>query len=149
MFFLFFSLESFIEVSEEELMEEDADDSVVTIGEESPSSEVRKDGTKEAAESEGRLTEALSHPATALHSEEEEEEESPNGENEMKEGTNTESGPTPAVSEWQHIDMVCISLLKLRRYKHVILNLFAISLLLDVNCFLIDLFDSLRRRQII
>ncbi|XP_072236862.1 DNA excision repair protein ERCC-5 homolog isoform X1 [Leuresthes tenuis] len=96
------SEESFIEVSEEEFIGEDADDSV---GEESPSSDVRRDGTKEAAESEGRLTETLSHPATALHSEEEEEEESPNGEKEMKAGTNTESRPTPAVSEWQHIDM--------------------------------------------
>ncbi|XP_022623514.1 DNA repair protein complementing XP-G cells [Seriola dumerili] len=91
--------ESFIEVSEEEFKEEDADDSlVIRRGKGSPA-EVQGDGTEES------LAEA---PAADLKSEEEEEDDATEGQNqekELKEATETESGSTPAVNEWEHLDM--------------------------------------------
>ncbi|XP_041836782.1 DNA repair protein complementing XP-G cells [Melanotaenia boesemani] len=99
------SEESFIEVSEEEIKEEDADDSVVMTEEKSPSGEAHKDGMKKEEDSEGSLTNSPSQPATALNSKEEEEADRQNEENEVKEGTDTESRSTPAVNEWDHLDM--------------------------------------------
>uniref|UniRef100_A0A3B4WFN8 Excision repair cross-complementation group 5 n=1 Tax=Seriola lalandi dorsalis TaxID=1841481 RepID=A0A3B4WFN8_SERLL len=96
------SSESFIEVSEEEFKEEDADDSLIIRREKGAPAEVQGDGTEES------LYEA---PAADLKSEEEEEEEEDdategqNQEKELKEATETESGSTPAVNEWEHLDM--------------------------------------------
>ncbi|KAK2853897.1 hypothetical protein Q5P01_006558 [Channa striata] len=89
------SEESFIEVSEDELKEEDADDSLVMVRETSPA-EVQKDETKK-----NDKTEESSSPALRL--EEEEETVRPNDENELKE--ETESSSTPAVNEWEHMDV--------------------------------------------
>ncbi|XP_037650003.1 DNA repair protein complementing XP-G cells [Sebastes umbrosus] len=90
------SEESFIEVSDEEFKEEDADDSLVMIGEK----EVRKDETEREEKPEEGLTEA---PAAALKVEEEEEDkERRTEEKELKDGTETEA---PAINEWEHFDV--------------------------------------------
>ncbi|KAM6942813.1 DNA excision repair protein ERCC-5 homolog [Xenentodon cancila] len=102
------SEESFMEVSEEEFKEEDADDSFVKTREKILSDGVCKDGMEKEEQSEGSLAKALSHSATALRSEEEEdeeEEECQKGENEQREGAGTEHRPAPALNEWQDLDM--------------------------------------------
>ncbi|XP_061565921.1 DNA excision repair protein ERCC-5 homolog [Cololabis saira] len=103
------SEESFMEVSEEEFKEEDEADSFVKTGEkrlpdEELPDEVSKDGRKKEEESEGSLSKALSRSATALKSEDEDEERQKE-ENEQKEGADTERRPTPALNEWQDLDM--------------------------------------------
>ncbi|KAM9765157.1 DNA excision repair protein ERCC-5 homolog isoform 1-T1 [Menidia menidia] len=91
------SEEGFIEVSEEESIKEDAEDSAVITEEDRPTSEVCKDERK--AEEQGRNVAAV-----VPNSEEEEDDESSNGENETKEETNAEPGAAPAASEWDHLD---------------------------------------------
>ena len=92
-------------MSDEELKEEDADDSVVMIGEKVSPDEVRTEETKQEEKPEEGLTEA---PAAASNSEEEEEdEERQSDEKELKEAAETESSSTPAVNEWEHFDVVC------------------------------------------
>ncbi|XP_071345060.1 DNA excision repair protein ERCC-5 homolog [Trachinotus anak] len=94
------SEESFIEVSEEEFKEEDADDSLVVIREEGSPAEVHRDGTKKEEKPEESSTAA---PAAALKLEEDDDTQKQN--EELEEATETESGPTPAVNEWEHLDM--------------------------------------------
>ncbi|XP_049900156.1 DNA excision repair protein ERCC-5 homolog [Epinephelus moara] len=95
------SEESFIEVSEDEFKEEDADDSLVITGEKGSQDEVRKEENEQ--EEKPELTEA---PAAALKEEEEEEDKKKQTEEkELKEGTEMESSSTPATNEWEHFDV--------------------------------------------
>ncbi|XP_042348588.1 DNA excision repair protein ERCC-5 [Plectropomus leopardus] len=96
------SEESFIEVSEEELKEEDEDDSLVATEEKGSPDEVRKEETEQEEKPGEGLTEA---PPAASKSEEEDNKNTQTGEKESKEGTQTESSSTPAISEWEHFDM--------------------------------------------
>ncbi|XP_031180047.1 DNA repair protein complementing XP-G cells homolog isoform X1 [Sander lucioperca] len=98
------SEESFIEVSDKEFPEEDADDSLVMTGEKGSPDEARRDETKQEENPEEGLTEA---PAAALELEEEEEDKKRRTEeNALKEGTETEeSSSTPAINEWEHFDV--------------------------------------------
>ncbi|XP_042287155.1 DNA excision repair protein ERCC-5 [Thunnus maccoyii] len=86
------SEESFIEVSEEELQEEDAD-------------EVGDDGTKQEEKAEESLTESPSGVAAALDLEEEEDSKGQIEENELKEEAEAETSPTPAINEFENVDV--------------------------------------------
>ncbi|XP_070787257.1 DNA excision repair protein ERCC-5 homolog [Enoplosus armatus] len=97
------SEESFVEVSEDEFKEEDADDSPVLIREEGAPDEVRKDGTKKEENPEEGLTEAPSEPDATLKLEGEDDKKTE--EKELKEGTETGSSSTPAINEWEHFDV--------------------------------------------
>lgn len=99
------SEESFIEVSEDEFKEEDADDSLVMIREKGSPDEVRKDGTRKEEKPEESLTEAPSEPAAVLELEEEEDKKRQTEERALKEGTETESSSPPAINEWEHFDV--------------------------------------------
>lgn len=96
--------ESFIEVSEEEFKQEDANDSA---GEKRILEEVQEDETKTEEESEENLTQVVDHPALSSDKEDEEE-----GEQRKAQGKEVkddmESKPT-AENEWEHLDMVSIS----------------------------------------
>ncbi|XP_023188212.1 DNA repair protein complementing XP-G cells [Xiphophorus maculatus] len=94
------SEESFIEVSEEEFKQEDANDSA---GEKRILEEVQEDQTKTEAESEESLTQVVGHPALSSDKEDEEEGEQRKAqEKEVKD--DMESKPT-AENEWEHLDM--------------------------------------------
>lgn len=93
--------EGFIEVSEDEFKEEDADDSLVVMRGTSPA-EVQKDGTKKEEKPEEILT-----PAAVVRLKEEEEKLRQNEETELKE--EPESSSAPAINEWEHMDIVSIS----------------------------------------
>uniref|UniRef100_A0A3P8U2B3 Excision repair cross-complementation group 5 n=1 Tax=Amphiprion percula TaxID=161767 RepID=A0A3P8U2B3_AMPPE len=98
------SEESFIEVSEEEFKKEDTDDSVVITGEKEATDEVHKDGIKKEEESEESLTETPGQPAAVLNLEEDKKTQNEG----LMEETETESRPTdetPAINEWEHIDV--------------------------------------------
>ncbi|XP_028258643.1 DNA repair protein complementing XP-G cells homolog [Parambassis ranga] len=100
------SEESFIDVSEEEFKEEEADDSLAVIRERGSSDEVPTDGTMKEEKSEKSLTEAPSHSTVSSEEEEEEDGRSQNEEDELKKGTEVESTQTsPAINEWEHFDM--------------------------------------------
>ncbi|XP_044056288.1 DNA excision repair protein ERCC-5 isoform X2 [Siniperca chuatsi] len=99
------SEESFIEVSEDEFKDEDADDSLVLNKEKGSSDEGRKDGTKKEEKPEESLTEAPSEQAAALKLQEEEDKKRHNEEKELKEGTEKESCSNPAINEWEHFDV--------------------------------------------
>ncbi|XP_035485175.1 DNA excision repair protein ERCC-5 [Scophthalmus maximus] len=94
------SEESFIEVSGEENIEEDADGS--KIREKGCSGEVDEGESKKKENPEESLTEA---PAAPLNLEEDEDKQRQKEEKELKEGTETASGSTRAANEWQHLDM--------------------------------------------
>ncbi|XP_040897312.1 DNA repair protein complementing XP-G cells homolog [Toxotes jaculatrix] len=96
------SEESFIEVSEEEFEEEDADDSLVMIREKESPADVHEDETKKEENPEESLTEA---PVAVLKLQEDDDKQRPNEEKELKEETETESSSTPAVNEWEHLDV--------------------------------------------
>lgn len=94
--------EGFIEVSEDEVQEENADNSLVSTRETSPA-EVSKDGTKSEEIAEVDVT-----PVTALRLDEEEDKVTSNEEAELEE--KTESSSTPAANEWEHLDTVRVFL---------------------------------------
>ena len=94
-----------MEVSEEEFKEEDEDDSIVEIQEMERPADVHEDETKKKEEPEESSTEAQ---AAALESDEERQDE----EDERKE---PEASSTPAVNEWDHMDMVGISVIFINR----------------------------------
>ncbi|TDH16934.1 hypothetical protein EPR50_G00003250 [Perca flavescens] len=97
------SEESFIEVSDEEFPEEDADDSLVVPGEKGSPDEARRDETKQEENPEEGLTKA---PAAALELEEEDDKKRRTEEKALEEGTETEeSSSTPAINEWEHFDV--------------------------------------------
>ncbi|XP_056268211.1 DNA excision repair protein ERCC-5 isoform X2 [Pseudoliparis swirei] len=109
--------ESFIEVSDEEFLEEGAEDSLPMDGMKGSPSEVHKEENKQ----EDGLKKASGSPAAdSVEKEDEEEEEQEDDdvddeedddkkrqteEKDSKEGTETESSSTPAVNEWEHFDM--------------------------------------------
>uniref|UniRef100_A0A3B5KU53 Excision repair cross-complementation group 5 n=1 Tax=Xiphophorus couchianus TaxID=32473 RepID=A0A3B5KU53_9TELE len=93
--------ESFIEVSEEEFKQEDANDSA---GEKRILEEVQEDQTKTEEESEEGLTQVVGHPALSSDKEDEEEGEQRKAqEKEVKD--DMESKPTAENNEWEHLDM--------------------------------------------
>uniref|UniRef100_A0A3P9QDH6 Excision repair cross-complementation group 5 n=1 Tax=Poecilia reticulata TaxID=8081 RepID=A0A3P9QDH6_POERE len=93
--------ESFIEVSEEEFKQEEANDSA---GEKRILEEVQEDETKTEEESEESLTQATGHPA--LSSDKEDEEEGEQRKAQEKEAKDDmESKPTAENNEWEHLDM--------------------------------------------
>ncbi|XP_007554010.1 DNA repair protein complementing XP-G cells [Poecilia formosa] len=95
------SEESFIEVSEEEFKQEDANDSA---GDKRILEEVQEDEAKPAEESEESLTQAAGHPALSSDKEDEEEREQRKAQgNEAKD--DMESKPTAENNEWEHLDM--------------------------------------------
>lgn len=94
--------ESFVEVSEEETIEEDEEDSLVVVGEKD---EVQENGTEKDGKPERSPAAAPGVPAAALQSEEDEDEEGAT-EEELKDGTETESQSAPVISEWEHFDTV-------------------------------------------
>ncbi|XP_075933807.1 DNA excision repair protein ERCC-5 isoform X2 [Anarhichas minor] len=102
------SEESFVEVSDEEFKEESAEDSLVMVGKKGSPGEARKDETKQEEKPEEGLKKPPGSPAADSLEEEEEEEEDKKRqteETELKEGTETESSTTPAINEWEHLDM--------------------------------------------
>ncbi|XP_068435766.1 DNA excision repair protein ERCC-5 isoform X2 [Clinocottus analis] len=102
--------ESFIEVSDEEFIKEDAEDSLVMVGKKGSPDEVCRDENKQEEKPGESLKKALSSPAAdsveeEKDDEEEEEEEEKRQTEDSKEGTETESSSTPAINEWEHFDM--------------------------------------------
>ncbi|XP_034418122.1 DNA repair protein complementing XP-G cells [Cyclopterus lumpus] len=108
--------ESFIEVSDEEFIEEGAEDSLVMVGMKGSPSEGRKEENKQEEKTEDGLKNAPGSPAADSEEEEEEDDDDDDDdeeedkkrqteEKESKEGTETESSSTPAVNEWEHFDM--------------------------------------------
>lgn len=93
-------------MSEDEVKEQDADDSLVMITEKGSPDEVHEDGTKKEETPEESLSEAPSEPDAALKLDEEEDKKRQTEEEEVKEGTETESNSTPAINEWEHFDAV-------------------------------------------
>ncbi|XP_034048515.1 DNA repair protein complementing XP-G cells homolog [Thalassophryne amazonica] len=89
------SEESFVEVSEEEFKEEDADDSP-TKSRQSPE-DVHENGTKSEEKPEDSLTEDINKQTE---------------EKDVKEGTQTDSSLTPATNEWEHFDLEELETLK-------------------------------------
>lgn len=85
--------EGFIEVSEDEFKEENA---------ETPPTDVHEDGAKKEEKPEESMS-----PVTALRLEEEEDKRTQSKGTELEEIT--ESSSTPATNEWEHLDMVSIS----------------------------------------
>jgi len=111
-------------VSDEEFLEEGAEDSLPMDGMKGSPSEVHKEENKQEVKPEDGLKKASGSPAAdSVEKEDEEEEEQEDDdvddeedddkkrqteEKDSKEGTETESSSTPAVNEWEHFDMVSI-----------------------------------------
>lgn len=98
------SSESFIEVSEEE---EDADDFPVIAREE-------RQAAGEETETEAKAEESSTEASAADVKSDEDEADTQSEEKELKEATETPSGSSPAVNEWEHMDMVCISITSIK-----------------------------------
>ena len=96
-----------MEVSEEEFKEEDEDDSIVEIREMERPADVHEEETRKKEEPEESSTEA---PAAALESDEDKQRQ-----DEEDERIETESSSNPAVNEWDHMDMVGISVIFITR----------------------------------
>lgn len=88
--------ESFIEVSEDDSKEEDAGESLATAGGKTYPDEVREDEAKEEEKSEECLTAPLNS----------EEETDTKTQSETIEETEADSRSAPAISEWEHFDVV-------------------------------------------
>lgn len=102
---LFCITESFIEVSEEEFNEEDKDDQLVMIREKRSPENVDEDRPEEEKITE----ESLSDASNSVNTKEEDDKIRATEEKELKEQTETESGFTPAVNEWEHLDTVSVA----------------------------------------
>ncbi|XP_074522009.1 DNA excision repair protein ERCC-5 homolog [Halichoeres trimaculatus] len=98
------SEESFIEVSEEEFKEEDEDNSLVMIRKKGSPEEDVKDELKMEEKPERGSVEAQDEP-DVVSSEEVEDKKMQSDEEELKEGTEKESMSTPAINEWENIDV--------------------------------------------
>ncbi|XP_031702386.1 DNA repair protein complementing XP-G cells homolog [Anarrhichthys ocellatus] len=100
------SEESFVEVSDKEFKEESAEDTLVMVGKKGSPGEGRKDETKQEEKPEEGLKKLPGSPAAdSLEEEEEEDKKRQTEETELKDGIETEFSTTPAINEWEHLDM--------------------------------------------
>ncbi|XP_068163206.1 DNA excision repair protein ERCC-5 homolog isoform X2 [Antennarius striatus] len=100
------SEDSFIEVSEEEFVEDSKDDSLLLIREKESQDQLHEQEPLKEEKQEEHSIKSPSGPAAALTPEEDEDKkEKTEEEEDLKEGTETESSSTPAVHEWENFDM--------------------------------------------